>query len=86
MNAPWVDGCPMLWCVGAGDRGATPHTCHEKPERRGHEWEMPVFRNASLPVKREVLAVKAENGPRNKQLLCRWIPENGCWGNHLCKS
>lgn len=45
-----------------------------------------MFRNASLPVKREVLAVKAENGPRNKQLLCRWIPENGCWGNQLWKS
>ena len=58
------------------------HTRHEKPERRGREWEMPVFRNASLPIKQELLAFKAENEPRNKRLLC---PENGCWGNHLCK-
>lgn len=51
-------------------RGHATHS-PEKPERRGREWEMPVFRNASLPVEREVLAIKAENGPRDKQLLCR---------------
>ena len=34
------------------------HTRHEKPERRGREWEMPVFRNASLPIKQELLALK----------------------------
>ena len=79
-NLPgWTDA--LWWGVWALET-EPHHTRHEKPERRGREWEMPVFRNASLPIKQELLAFKAENEPRNKRLLC---PENGCWGNHLCK-
>ena len=29
MNAPWVDGCPVLWCVGAGDGGRATHSPRE---------------------------------------------------------
>lgn len=68
--------------MGAGDGGATPHSPREA-RAQGREWEMPVFRNASLPIKQEVLAFKAENGLRNKHCF---VLKMAVGGNHLCKS